>query len=301
MFGGAQPSHKFEWFWNASYHPDEKVFNTVKWAGPCLGEHDHPFIWTLLNVCITSKRNDFSTPRNELGRDRGCWGARPSHKLECFYMAAEQPYKKFFNTVNRTGPCLGEHGPAISSNVFEKLHTIQIKKVVNTVKWAGPYLGEHDHPFIWTLLNVCTTSKRNEFSTPRNDLGRDRGCWGARPSHELECFYMVAKQSNENVLQHRERNGPCLGEHNPAISSIVFEKLNTIQRKEFFKTVKCFRPCLGEHDHPFIWTLLNVCTTTKRNESSTPRYELGRDRGCWGTRPNHKLECFYTAAEHPYK
>ena len=100
--------------------------------------------------------------------------------------------KWFFNTVKATGPCLGEHGPAISSNVFEKLHTIPIKKVVNTVKWAGPWLGEHHHPFIWTLLKICTTSKQNDSPTPRNELGRDRGSWRAPFSHKLECFYMAA-------------------------------------------------------------------------------------------------------------
>ena len=215
----------------------------MKWAGPCLGEHDHPFIWTLLNVCITSKRNESSTPRNELRRDRGCWGARPSHQLECFYMAAEHPYKKFFNTVNKTGPCLGEHNPAKSSNVFEKLHTIQKKRNFNTVKWAGPYLGEHDHPFIWTLLKVCTTSKRNEFSTPRNELGRDKGCWGAHPSHELECFYMVAKQSDENVLQHRERNSAVFGGTKPSHKFECFWKVSyhpeerILQHREMLSTV----------------------------------------------------------------
>ena len=97
------------------------------------------------------------------------------------------PTKWFFNTVKGTEPCLWEHGPAISSIVFEKLHTIQMRKVFNTVNRARPCLGEHDNPFIWTLFKVCKTSKRNDFLTAQNELNRDRGCWGVRPSHELEC------------------------------------------------------------------------------------------------------------------
>ena len=96
--------------------------------------------------------------------------------------------KRFFNTVKKTRACLGEHNPAITSNVFEKFHTIQIRRVFNTVKWPGLCLGEHDYPFIWTLLKVCTTPKWIDFSTQRNELGRDKVCWGARPSHKLECL-----------------------------------------------------------------------------------------------------------------
>ena len=188
----------------------------MKCAGPCLGEHDQPFIWTLLNVCITSKPNDLSTPRNELGCNRGCWERGPAINLNVFRWLHNIQTKKFFNTVKATGPCLGEHGPAISSNVFEKLHTIQMRRVFNTVKWAGPCLGEHDHPFIWTLLKVCTTSNGNDFSTPGNELGRDRGCWGARPSHKLECFYMAAEHPYKWILQHREQNWAVFGEARPS-------------------------------------------------------------------------------------
>ena len=108
--------------------------------------------------------------------------------------------KIFFNTVNRTGPCLGEHGPAAKSIVFENLHTMQPKNYFNTVKWAGPCLGEHEQPFIWTLLKICITSRRNDSSTPRNQLSR------------------------------------VLEEHGPALRSNVFEKLHTIQTKNFFNT-----------------------------------------------------------------
>ena len=166
-----------------------KIFsNTVKWAGPSLKEHVQPFIWTLLKVCITSKRNDSSTPRNELGRDKGCWGARPGHKLYCYLMANNIQTKRFFSTVIGTEPCLGEHDLAISSNVLEKLHTNQ-KKFLNPVKLAGPCLGEHDQPFIWTLLKLCTTSKRNESSTPQNELDR---VWRSKTSRSFELCWKSA-------------------------------------------------------------------------------------------------------------
>ena len=71
----------------------KKFFNTVIQAGPCLGEHDQPFDKTLLNIHATPKQNDFSTQRSELSRDRECWGARPSHKLELIYKAAKHPNK----------------------------------------------------------------------------------------------------------------------------------------------------------------------------------------------------------------
>ena len=116
----------------------------------------------------------------------------PTKNLHVFTWLHNIQTKTSFNTVKKTGPCLGEHGPSISSSVFEKFRTIQNRKFFNTVKWAGPCLGEHDQPFVWTLLNVCITSKRNDFSTPRNELGRGKGCWGARPSLELDSFYMAA-------------------------------------------------------------------------------------------------------------
>ena len=158
--------------------------------------------------------------------------------------------------------------PAVHLNVVEILHNIKTKWFFNAAKWAGPWqgmLGSAAKPSTWMFLHGC------------------------RISIKIISIHTV------------KGTGPCLKKHGPAISSTVFEKLHTIQRKRFFNTVKCVGPCLGEHDHPFIWTLLKVCTTSKRNESSTPETELGRDRGCWGARPSHQFECFYMAAEHPYE
>ena len=98
--------------------------------------------------------------------------------------------KKFCNTVNRLGPCFKKHDPAKISTLFEKFHALRTISWLNAVNWSGPCLGEHDQPVIWTLLKIGTTSKQEESSTPRNELGRDKGCWAARPSHQLESFWI---------------------------------------------------------------------------------------------------------------
>ena len=208
----------FTWLHNIQTN---RFFNTVIRKVLCLGEHDHPFIWTFLKLCITSKRNESSTPRNELSRDKDIGERGPAINLNVSKRLQNIQTKQFFNTVKRTGLCLKDHNPAISSNVFEKLHTMQKKKVFNTVKTTGP----------------------------------------------------------------------CLVEHCSAISSNVFETLHTIQTKRVFNTVKWAGPCLEQHYHPFTWTLLKVCTITKRNVFLTPQKKLGRDRGCREARPSHELEC----------
>ena len=151
--GPAIDLNVFEWLHNIQ---TKRFFNSVKRTGPCLREHG------------------------------------PAINLNVFEWLHNNQTKKFFNTVKGTGPCLGELGPALNSNVFETFHTIQTRNFFNLVNWAGPCLGEHDQPFIWTLLKVCITSGRRDFSTPRFELGRDKGCWGARLSYSLECFWMVA-------------------------------------------------------------------------------------------------------------
>ena len=134
--------------------------------------------------------------------------------------------------------------PAAHLNVVECLLNIKTKWVFNAAKWALPWpkmLKSAAQPWTWM-------------------------------------FFMAAEHPDKKVHQHREQNWAVFGKHCPTISSNVFEKLRTIQMRRFFNTVKCPGPCLGEHERPFIWTLLNVCITSKRNDSSTPRIELGRDR-----------------------
>ena len=151
VFGGARLSHKFDCFWKASYLSKEKVFQKRKMPWTVFGGARTSVIWTLMNVYITSKRNDSLTPRNELGRDKGCWGARPSHKLESLTWPHNIQTSRFFNIVIRTGPCL----------------------------------SEHDQPFIWTFMKNCITSKRNDSSTPQNELGCDRDIGERGPAINL--------------------------------------------------------------------------------------------------------------------
>ena len=156
VFGGARPAVHLNVVESLHHIKTIPIFTALKWAGPWQGmlkSAAQPSTWKLLK-----------------------W----LHNI---------PTKKFFNTVEGTGPCLGEHDRAQILNVFEKLHAIRTKSWLNTVNWAGPCFGEHDQPFIWTLLRSCITSKRCSCLTPRNEVGRDRGCWGARPSHQLECFW----------------------------------------------------------------------------------------------------------------
>ena len=175
---------------------------------------------------ISSRRKSFSTPWNEQDR---VWGSTTIRSFERCWKSAQHPNEMIFRRCKMSWAVpgdVGERGPAINTNVFTRLQNIHTsrffktekklgrvwgnttqpqirmflkrfvpsrrKRFFNNVKWAGPCLGEHERPFIWTLLKVCTISKRNDSSTPRNELGRDRGCWRARPSHKLECFYMAA-------------------------------------------------------------------------------------------------------------
>ena len=236
-----------------------------------------------LKIFIPSRRKKFSTPWNALDRVWGsttirsferCWksaqqqnerilqrrkmswtvtkdvGERgPAMNLIVFKWLHNIQTKRFFNTVNNFGLCLGKHGPAISSNSFEKLHTIQTKRFFHTVKWGGPCLGKHDQPFIWTLAKVRITSKRNDFSTPQNELGRDIRCWRTRRSINLIVFAWLQNIQTKKVFNTVKRTEPCLGELDTAVSSNVFETLLTIQTKKSSNTVKWAGPCLEEHEH----------------------------------------------------
>ena len=85
VFGGARPNLNFECFWKASRHPEKKVDSTP-WI-----ELDRVWGSTTsrsFERCWKSahhQKKKCLTPRNELGRDRGSWGARPSHQLDSFW------------------------------------------------------------------------------------------------------------------------------------------------------------------------------------------------------------------------
>ena len=156
VFGGARPAVRLNAVESLHNVKTIPMFTAVKWAGPwqgMLGSAAQPSTWMFLNGCITSSRKSSVTPWIDMA------------------------------------PCLKKHEPAKIWNVFEKLHAIRTKSWLNTVIWTGPCLGEHDQPFIWTLLKVCITSKQKKSSWPRNELGREKRCREARPSHQLQCVW----------------------------------------------------------------------------------------------------------------
>ena len=162
----------------------------------------------------------------------------PAINLNVFKWLHNIQSKKFCNTVNRIGPCLGKHDPAKISNVFEKLHAIQTKSWLNAVIWTGPCLGKHDQPFIWTLLKICTTSKQKQIFDAAKRAGPWQGMLGsaAQPStwKFLKWLHNIQTKNSFNTV---EGTGPCLGEHDPAKVLNVFEKLHAIRTKSWSNTV----------------------------------------------------------------
>ena len=171
-----------------------------------------------LNNCKTSSRESSSTPWIEFGRVSGST-AQPYVRmfLKSFILSfwkASYVFEKVTYVFEKLRMFLKSFIHIfLKSFILEKLHT---KKFFNTVKWAGPCLGEQDHPFIWSLLKVCITSRRNDSLTPQEKLGRDKECWEARPSHKLECLYLAAKHQDERVFQLRERNWTVFGRARPS-------------------------------------------------------------------------------------
>ena len=175
------------------------------------GGAQSPFVWTLLKVCITSKRNDSSTPRNELGRDKGCWGARPSHKLQCFYMAASHQ----------------------DETVLQ--HREQNRDVFKGARPSYKFEG------CW---KVSYNPDEKLSSTKRNELDR---VWGSTTIRSFERCWKSAQHQNEMIFQRREMNWAVtkdVGERGPAINVKAFSWLHNKKTKKIFNTVKGTGPCL---------------------------------------------------------
>ena len=102
--------------------------------------------------------------------------------------------------------------------------------------------------------------QKKKYLTPRNELGRDRGCWGARPSHQLECF----------------RNG-CI----------------TSRRKSFSTSWKELGRVSGNTTQPKIWMFLKNFTPSGRKVDSTPWIELDR---VWGSTTSRSFERCWKSA-----
>ena len=259
--GEARPSLKFECFWKASRPPDEKLTQHRDMSWTVFGGA-RPAVH--LNV-VESLHNLKTMPMFDAVKWARPWqgmlgsAAQPStwkflkwlHNIES---------KKFYNTVNRIGPCLGKHDPAKNSKVFEKFHAIRMKSWLIAVSWAGPCLRKHDQPFIWALLKICATSKQKESSTPRNELGRDRGGWGARPSHQLECFWNGCERSRRKI------------------SSTSIKELGRVW---------------GSTTQPKVWMFLKSFTPSGQKVDSTAWYELDR---VWGSTTSRSFERCWKSA-----
>ena len=190
MFGGARPSLNLKCFWKGWNHPDEKLtqhrdlsWTVFRGARPAVHLN---VVENLHNI----KTKTCLTLRNELGPDRGCWGARPSHQLECF--------RNGCITSRRKG----------SSTPWKELgfvwgSTIQFK--------------------FWMLLKRFTPFGRKVASTPWYKLDR---VWGSTTSRSLEPCWKSAKHQNDTYVYRREMSWAVtkdVGERGPAINLNVFE------------------------------------------------------------------------------
>ena len=150
VFGGARPSLKFECFWKASRHPDEKLTQHRELSWTVFGGARPTVHLSVVENLHNIKKKRCLTPRNELGRDRGCWGARPSHQLESF----------------RNG-CI----------------TSRRKSSSTSWKELGRVSDSTTQPKIWIFLKSFTPFWRKVDSTPWYELDR---VWGSTTSRSFE-------------------------------------------------------------------------------------------------------------------
>ena len=211
----------------------KRFFNTVKNTGPCLNKNGPAENLIVFEKLHTIQANKSFNTWNELDR---VWSSTTNRSIERCWQSSHNQTKRSLNTVNKTGPCLGKHGPAINSNDFEKLNTMQTRSVFDTVKWAGPCLGKHVQPFIWTLLTICIIS-------PQKKCQRREMSWAVTGDVE---------------------------ERGPAINLKVFNRLHNIKTKRFFNTVKKTGPVWGSTAQPWIPMFLKYSIPFRRKNDSTP-------------------------------
>ena len=183
--------------------------------------------------------------RNDVGE------CGPAINFNVFKWLHNIQMKKFFNTVKRTEPRLGEHGPTTNSNLFKKasyhpddkllqhremngtmfkvpraavhlnvlesLHNINTKRFFNAAKWAGPWQemwGSAAQPITWMFLSGCITSRLISSSTPWKKLGR---VWKNTAQRKFTSFWKPSYHPNENILQHREMSRTVFGRARPIV------------------------------------------------------------------------------------
>ena len=138
--GPAMNLSVFKWLQNIQ---TKRFFNTVKRTGPCLGEHGPAINLNVFETLYTIQKKMFSTPWKQLG----CvWGNTTSRSFErCWKSAQHQNEKipqrrKMSLAVTRD---VGQRGPAINWKVFTWLHNIRRKSFSTPWKELGRVLGEH--------------------------------------------------------------------------------------------------------------------------------------------------------------
>ena len=141
-------------------------------------------------------------------------GARPSHKIECFWKASYHPNEKIVWHREMSWIVFGEARPAVDLNVVDSLHNIKTKWFFNAVKWAGPWqgmLGSTAQPQTWMVLNSCITSTRKKVVQPREKNWTV--FWGAESSHKIECFWKASYHPDEKGFNTVKWAASCLKKH----------------------------------------------------------------------------------------
>ena len=113
VFGGARPSLKFECFWKTSRHPDEKLTKHRELSWTVFGGARPAVHLNVVESLLNIKTIPMVTAVKWAGPWQGMLGnaAQPS-TWKILKWLHNMHTKRFFNTVNGTGPCLGEHDPA---------------------------------------------------------------------------------------------------------------------------------------------------------------------------------------------
>ena len=189
VFGGARPGLKLKCFWKASSHPHEKLTQHRDLSWTVFGGARPAVHLNVVESLHNIKTKRYLTARNELGRDSGCWGARPSHQFECFWNGCITSRLRGFSTPWKELGRVWGSTTQPKSGMFLKSFTPSGRKLDST-----PWI-ELDR--VWgTTTNrsfercwKTAQHQKKKYLTPRNELGRDKGCWGARPSHQLDCFW----------------------------------------------------------------------------------------------------------------
>ena len=116
-----------------------------------------------------------------------CLGvARPSQTFDCFWKASRHPDEKLTQHRELSWTVFGEARPAVHLNAVESLHNIKKKTLFNAVKWAGPWqgmLGSAAQPSTWMFLSRLHNTQTKRFFNLVKKVDR---VWGSTTSRSFE-------------------------------------------------------------------------------------------------------------------